>query len=111
MDAIDTFSRKGTQNPTRKTLIQATLNSTQKLDSPQSNDSKVNEKGSYFNDHFLSNTDNLVCHICGEKDHIYTNGGKDGKLIQYYACKSFVDMTPSQRYRELTNRGLCIQCL
>ena len=56
--------------------------------------------------------DTLVCSICGESDnHVATKGPGDMMVVQYFACKKFVDMTPTQRFTELKKKGLCIQCL
>ena len=50
----------------------------------------------------------MICHFCGEDDHIATTGPGYSKVIQYFACKKFVEMTPSQRCAELFRKGLCI---
>ena len=46
----------------------------------------------------------LLCHFCGESEHVATMGPFQSKVIQYFACKRFVEMNPGQR-------GLCFQCL
>ena len=53
----------------------------------------------------------MICHFCGEDYHIATIGPGYSKVIQYFACKKFVKMTPSQRCAELFRKGLYIQCL
>ena len=55
--------------------------------------------------------DDDMCYICGDSDHIKTNGPYGRKLVQYFACQKFVEMTPNQRFIELRNKGLCFQCL
>ena len=52
-----------------------------------------------------------TCFICGEEGHNKTNGPKGSKLIQYYSCRVFVEMTPSQRFNVLKKKGYCWQCL
>ena len=54
---------------------------------------------------------NLVCSICGEEDHIPTAGPWGSKVIQYFTCKKFVEMTPLDRFQALRKKGLCFQCL
>ena len=56
-------------------------------------------------------TDDGICHICGESDHIKTNGPYGRKLVQYFSCQKFAEMYPKQRFIELRNKGLCFQCL
>ena len=43
--------------------------------------------------------------------HVATVGPRYSKVIQYFACKRFVDMTPDERFHELHKKGLCFQCL
>lgn len=52
-----------------------------------------------------------ACVICGANDHVPTNGPKNSKLIQYFSCKKFVDMTATQRLKFLNDNSLCRQCL
>jgi len=33
------------------------------------------------------------------------------KLIQYFSCKTFVEMTPTERLSTLKSKNLCFQCL
>ena len=54
---------------------------------------------------------NDACYFCGETDHVKTAGPNGMKLVQYFSCRKFVEMTPNQRFLELRNKGLCIQCL
>ena len=58
-----------------------------------------------------SETDSLTCKICNATDHVQTNGPNGSKLIQYFVCKKFVDMTPAERFTELRSKNLCFQCL
>ena len=51
------------------------------------------------------------CFICGATDHIATNGSGGTKIVQYFSCQKFAEMTPMQRFMELKNKGLCFQCL
>ena len=53
----------------------------------------------------------LICSICGAADHVPTSGPKNVKLIQYFLCKKFVEMTNAQRLAVLLEKNLCIQCL
>jgi len=54
---------------------------------------------------------NNNCAICGAYDHVSTNGPNGTKLIQYYTCKKFTEMTPHNRFLELRKKNLCYQCL
>ena len=53
----------------------------------------------------------LTCHICGKEYHVPTTGPGGSKLIQYFACKEFVDLKPFDRFQLLIKKGLCFQCL
>ena len=64
--------------------------------------------------HFVANGQNthiLTCHICAKDDHKITNNFRNKPVIQYFACKVFVEITPSERVKKLRERGLCYQCL
>ena len=56
-------------------------------------------------------TNNDKCFICGEIGHVKTNGSKGSKLTQYFSCQQFVQMTPSQRFKVIQQKSLCVQCL
>ena len=44
--------------------------------------------------------------FCNETDnHIGTVGPRGIEIIQYFACKKFVEMTPKERFQELRRRG------
>jgi len=71
--------------------------------------------GAPFNNNYVPTKDDVVkippCFICGASDHAQTTGPGGMRLVQYFACKKFVDMTPQQRLAELKSKGLCFQCL
>ena len=54
---------------------------------------------------------NIHCSICGEEGHMDTMGPNRSRVIQYFTCKKFVEMTPAQRFHAVWNKGFCIQCL
>ena len=54
---------------------------------------------------------NEKCCFCDETDHVLTNGPKRSKIMQYFACKKSVSMTPTKRFKELCLMGYCFQCL
>ena len=77
--------------------------------------SNPKEKGQYnkHNVHFadIAKSDSK-CYFCHENEnHIATNGPKDSKIVQYFACQKFTEMTPSERFQLLRKKGYCIQCL
>ena len=53
----------------------------------------------------------LICHICGDSDHIVSTDKKGKKYIDYVACKSFVHMTPKERRAVIMRQKFCLQCL
>ena len=62
--------------------------------------------------HFAGNVDSLVCEICDKEGHTETDGPVKGtKIVQYFMCQKFVEMTPHQRFAVLREKGLCFQCL
>ena len=54
---------------------------------------------------------NSECFICGENNHIKTEGPGGTQLVQYFSCKELAEMTPAQQFTELQRKGLCTQCL
>ena len=92
------------------TVIQSNL----KMSNPGNKDKEKDKKSSYYgqpNSKPQPLLDDSKCVVCGANDHIQTNGPRYTKLVQYFACKKFVDMTPSQRFKFLHDNGLCHQCL
>ena len=61
--------------------------------------------------HYTQVTDQ-ECKFCGETSgHVATNGPNKRKIVQYFACKKFCELSCSGRLKELTSKGLCHQCL
>ena len=96
----------------------------------QSSTSKDKRPGNYFNDCDSSSTDrrsrdsspiessdrrsrdsttSSECVICGEADHVQTNGPAGMKLIQYFVCKKFVDMKQFKFSHVFRDRGAAEQ--
>ena len=61
--------------------------------------------------HIASYEDQNECFICSERGHVTTSGPQGSKLIQYFACKKFAEMTPNERFLTLKNNNLCFLCL
>ena len=53
----------------------------------------------------------ITCFLCGENDHTVTVDHFGRNVIQYFSCKTFVDMAPKERFKLLLKKGLCYQCL
>ena len=53
----------------------------------------------------------IQCFVCGKADHIATTDHFGRQVVQYFSCKTFVEMTPKQRFKLLYDKGLCYQCL
>ena len=51
------------------------------------------------------------CYICGASDHVSTQGPNGARLIQYFVCPKFVEMTNKERFTMLKAKNLCLQCL
>ena len=63
-----------------------------------------------YNSH-IDKEKKLSCFLCGVADHAITVDHFGRKVIQYFSCKAFVDMTPKERFKLLLKKGLCYQCL
>ena len=53
----------------------------------------------------------LLCHFCGEGQHVVITTSKGNLIIPYYVCAKFVALTPSGRYSKLKAKNLCTTCL
>ena len=49
-----------------------------------------------------------MCSFCGESGHVAAN---QTKIIQYFSCRTFVEMTQKYRFAELQKKCFCFQCL
>lgn len=104
------FLEKELKVQQRKVLIQGKFEENARYED-SSKEIKVVKKsnsGSYVTE---GNTDEIKCSFCNQTDHVLTNGPRSTKIVQYFACKKFVDMTPADRFKELRLKGLCVQCL
>ena len=45
------------------------------------------------------------------EDHVGTNGPRETKIVQYFACGKFAEMSPNERFKELRGKSYCFQCL
>ena len=55
-----------------------------------------------------------VCYFCDgrcQEPHVPTRGPGGSMVIQYFACKEFVEKSPAERLSTLWKKGLCHQCL
>jgi len=43
--------------------------------------------------------------------HVSTSGPGGSRIIQYYSCKKFAELSPANRLSLLKSKGLCFQCL
>ena len=75
-------------------------------DRPQRN-THYSSKGSVKS----SSSNGLKCHKRSKEDHVRTAGPGGIKLIQYFTCKQFIEMTPADRFQLLKKKCLCFQCL
>ena len=68
---------------------------------------------SKHNEHFAGAAkSDSKCYFCDENEnHIATNGPKGSKIVQYFACQKFTEVTLSERFQLLRKNGYCIQCL
>jgi len=62
-------------------------------------------------DPFSSSSNQSKCFFCDSSDHALTSGPQGTKIVQYFVCKKFVEMSPSNRFAELKRKNLCYQCL
>ena len=53
----------------------------------------------------------LKCHLCGHLDHSVTRDHFGKRVVQYFACKVFAEMSCKDRFKLLQEKGLCYQCL
>ena len=53
----------------------------------------------------------LNCTFCGESNHVRTNGPGGTKIVQYFACQKFAEMSPMDRFKTLKEKRCCYQCL
>ena len=53
----------------------------------------------------------LKCPFCGKSGHTVVTTAKGNKIIPYYVCETFVNMSPKDRFSQLKGKGLCTKCL
>ena len=101
------FLEKDLKVQQQKMLIQE--KSDEKRSGSHNSDRRQNGKSSA---HFANQSTDKKCYFCDEgDDHVATAGPRGTEIIQYFACKKFVEMTPNERFQELRRKGYCTQCL
>ena len=55
--------------------------------------------------------DGLKCHICEKVGHVVITTAKGKKILPYYVCETFVQMTPESRHSTLDEKNLCTGCM
>ena len=95
---------------TQQKMLFFRTDETRKGDTVDVRNEKAEKK---FNSYHYGNMDtgDEKCSICGEDGHVATTGPNRSKLIQYFSCRSFVNMSPAERFATIKHKGLCWQCL
>ena len=94
-----------------KSRSEAVDNSKDKPDSKKDPISKGPKDPKNIKKSHYTNVSDLECKFCGETGHVATNGPNRSKIVQYFACKKFCDLTCSGRLKQLNSKGFCHQCL
>ena len=71
----------------------------------------INRNRKSYISYTSSETKPIECSVCGKADHMVTINHFGRRVVQYFSCKMFVDMTPKQRFKLLFDKGFCYQCL
>ena len=75
-------------------------------------DSNGEQKGYKTYNNVDIRKEQAICRICGKVDHMsYTSPFSKRQVVNYLACRKFVDMSPLDRQKTLDEKGLCCQCL
>uniref|UniRef100_A0A7M5V7T8 Uncharacterized protein n=1 Tax=Clytia hemisphaerica TaxID=252671 RepID=A0A7M5V7T8_9CNID len=86
-------------------------------DNNKPKDSSKNTKDTRYGhpNSYVSDTSNPLCALCetpaGVDHHVATSGPGQTRLIQYYTCQLFAEMTPASRLSLLKSKWYCFQCL
>ena len=109
------FLEKEQKLQQQKMMIQGIKGDVKMTDSTNSSKSENRSsryKHSYYSPEAMTNP---ICYICGASsgsdNHVATSGPGGTRIIQYFTCKVFVDMTPAARVAILRDNGFCFQCL
>ena len=82
---------------------------------PRKEDEKTNKsppsKGHNNSQVHTGKVESKPCLLCGEDGHLLTRNHNFKRVIQYFSCKLFAEMSPSDRFKLLKDKGLCYQCL
>ena len=53
----------------------------------------------------------LRCHFCDEDGHTIITTAKGNRIIPYYVCKKFCELSAANRFLQLQAKNLCTSCL
>ena len=102
------FLKKEARVHQQRSLIQRT---NFKAPPSKKEDQLDNKKGYRGSSHVADGKTQKICSVCGERDHVASNGSNQTKFIPYFSCRTFVEMTPKYRIAELQKKCFCFQCL
>ena len=57
------------------------------------------------------NAGSSKCTFCEETGHFERTDAQGNKVVDYFSCEKFVQMTPLDRFKELRRKGYCYMCL
>ena len=104
------FLEKEQRLQQQKLVIHASNSQNKKTGQPPKDKS-----GSRHGGYSADTSKQLLCSICdtpdGLDDHVSTNGPGHTRLLQYFTCKRFAELTPANRLALLKKKGYCYQCL
>ena len=85
------------------------------IESTSNRDSNIKSGGQRFGNSVNANTmasgGKLKCYICEKDDHVISTNKRGYTHVQYFACKLFVSMSPKERFKTLSEKDFCCQCL
>ena len=69
------------------------------------------EKSKSVRGNYSSQYEGLKCCFCDKDNHTVITTARGNKIIPYYVCESFVNMSPTDRYAKLKAKNLCTTCI
>ena len=85
------------------------------IESTSNRDSNIKSGGQRFGNSVNANTmtsgGKPKCYICEKDDHVISTNKRGYTHVQYFACKLFVSMSLKERFKTLSEKDFCCQCL
>ena len=110
---LQLLEKEQRQKQQKSILLGPTSSATSSSKSSRTNDQQKDSKDPRIRFYISSSSPHCAISNApdGTSDNVFTSIPNGSRIIQYYTCKKFADVTPANRLSLLKEKGYCYQCI